>query len=745
MPCFNSHAPHRQFYTLESEEQRQLFDIIDDLRAHGLHGITYLPQIIICGDQSCGKSSVLEAISRVSFPKKENLCTRFVTEVILRRKPETENVVSIVAGANRSPQQQAELELFKRRMDNLSKFPDVYIEATAKMGLSPLSEVPKLSSGAKAFCQDILRIEVAGPQCSQLTLVDLPGLIHVRNKSQTAADIELVRSLVCQYMKNPRSIILAIITAKNDYANQIVLQHAKKHDPRENRTMGIITKPDTLLRNSESEKIINLAQNKEIQLKLGWHVLKNIDTGRADNGPHSSRDDQEQDWFEKSNFRTLSQNSRGISSLRQRLSSLLFKQIKAELPNVMKDIRKLKGLSEQQLKKLGPSRKSHAEQVNFLVGLTTSFRSLCEAACSGRYGQEIFGNPLSSEGKERHLRSHVEQEHRAFKKRLDEHGSAWKVIPNGALRDEKNENEITEDQAIERVIRLLDQSRGQELPGTYNPDLIGKLFHEYSEPWSLIVLAHISTIKTAIELFLKCVFSHLTTRPVADALLKHWIRPRLEERYSKTKGLLQEHLASLKTSPRTFNKEFSQQVAKLDAERNVSAVTASLLELFKSRPHLNARSIPLIVEAINKTARLEMDTSAAISIYNYMKGLYNTLIELFGDHVIWHIIDRGLLGGLETIFSPTDITGKMDVSMVRFIAAESDSRLKERDALEKKLHALQYGEDTIGPKLQSNAPGENPPHPLKLYAYWLIRARESHGLRRGEHRRIAIVLWPESI
>ncbi|MBE3042786.1 dynamin family protein, partial [Candidatus Bathyarchaeota archaeon] len=44
-----------------------------------------LPQIVVCGDQSSGKSSVLEAISGMAFPAKDNLCTRFATEVILRR------------------------------------------------------------------------------------------------------------------------------------------------------------------------------------------------------------------------------------------------------------------------------------------------------------------------------------------------------------------------------------------------------------------------------------------------------------------------------------------------------------------------------------------------------------------------------------------------------------------------------------------------------------------------------------
>ncbi len=79
-----------------------------------------------------------------------------------------------------------------------------------------------LSVGANAFTEDILRVEISGPTQPQLTIVDLPGLIHSHNKHQTEHDVELVTNLVAKYMANPRSIILAVVSAKNDFPNQIV-------------------------------------------------------------------------------------------------------------------------------------------------------------------------------------------------------------------------------------------------------------------------------------------------------------------------------------------------------------------------------------------------------------------------------------------------------------------------------------------------------------------------------------------
>ncbi len=129
---------------------------------------------------------------------------------------------------------------------------------------------------ARAFAADVLSIEICGPGLPQLTLVDLPGLIHSRNKAQSQADVDFTRKLVKEYISNERTIILAVISAKNDYANQIILEHCRDTDPAGNRTLGIIIKPGFLKRDSENEQNwINLALNTDVKFERGWHFLKN--------------------------------------------------------------------------------------------------------------------------------------------------------------------------------------------------------------------------------------------------------------------------------------------------------------------------------------------------------------------------------------------------------------------------------------------------------------------------------------
>ncbi len=119
-----------------------------------------------------------------------------------------------VPGKSRSSADQERLWQFRHEVSSLTDFVTLFEQAKDAMGL--------LSVGGNAFTEDILRVEISGPDQPQLTIVDLPGLIHSHNKHQTEHDVELVTNLVAKYMANPRSIILAVVSAKNDFPNQIV-------------------------------------------------------------------------------------------------------------------------------------------------------------------------------------------------------------------------------------------------------------------------------------------------------------------------------------------------------------------------------------------------------------------------------------------------------------------------------------------------------------------------------------------
>jgi hypothetical protein len=124
-----------------------------------------------------------------------------------------------VPGKGRSSTDQERLWTFRHEVSKYDDFVTLFEQAKSAMGLVSFNGN---TIGGNAFSEDILRVEISGPKQPQLTIVDLPGLIHSHNRLQTEHDVQLVTDLVEKYMKNPRSIVLAVVSAKNDFPNQIV-------------------------------------------------------------------------------------------------------------------------------------------------------------------------------------------------------------------------------------------------------------------------------------------------------------------------------------------------------------------------------------------------------------------------------------------------------------------------------------------------------------------------------------------
>ncbi|EXM13002.1 dynamin GTPase [Fusarium oxysporum f. sp. vasinfectum 25433] len=71
-----------------------------------------------------------------------------------------------------------------------------------------------------AFASDALHIKISRPIGLHLSVVDLPGLISVSNEEQSDGDVDAVRDMVASYLQNSRTIILSVLQASNDIANQ---------------------------------------------------------------------------------------------------------------------------------------------------------------------------------------------------------------------------------------------------------------------------------------------------------------------------------------------------------------------------------------------------------------------------------------------------------------------------------------------------------------------------------------------
>lgn len=258
---------------LQNEDMRTVLDAVDDLCAVGIDNIIPLPQIVACGDQSSGKSSLLEALTGIPFPRDTGLCTRFATQFILRRANEVSITVTIIPGPNRVDQDERErLEEFGRgKTFDPTKLGELIEEATQVMGLPPLTGRPE---DLRAFSHDVLSIAISGPDRPSLTLVDTPGLIKLKGKYQSEEDIKTIEALVRSYISQDSTTLLAVLSATYQYELQQIPSMITKNAAK--RTLGIVTKPDGPGPDNALEReYIELAQNQLLSLGHGWHVVKN--------------------------------------------------------------------------------------------------------------------------------------------------------------------------------------------------------------------------------------------------------------------------------------------------------------------------------------------------------------------------------------------------------------------------------------------------------------------------------------
>ena len=478
------------------------------------------------------------------------------------------------------------------------------------------------STQSRAFAKDILSVEIEGPQRPQLTLVDLPGLIQNETKGVTKADVELVKEITDYYIAQHRTICLAVVAATNDYANQGILTKVRDVDKEGERTLGIVTKPDRLDPGSGSESsFLSLARNGDVFFKLGWHVLKN----RSFEETASSfleRNLSETAYFRKSNFKILPKSDVGIDALRDRLSKLLFAHVKEELPKLREDLATAMIDSTSQLTTMGKSRATSQECKAYLVQLSLEYYEICKAAVDGHYEGHFFEqddeNSLAFDSpvSVRRLRSVVQYLNLQFSELLRERGHKYhidksgtaKVISDPSFKMPKSKigcpAKVTNSEALTWVHQVLLRTRGRELPGNYNPLLVGELFWEQSSYWHEIANQHLETVALLCSKFLEVVHAEKCSKDIRSRLWSSLIQDALKSRLEAASRELKLVMEDVKNYPINYNHYYTDTISKQRQSRNKTILAECVDQATSSYSHF--------ADGDSKT----VDTNLAIEKYS---------------------------------------------------------------------------------------------------------------------------------
>ena len=115
---------------------------------------------MVCGNQSAGKSSVLEALTEIPFPRSDTLCTRFATEITLRCAPSEALHIRIIPADTRSLAEQEKIKAFSETITDFTDLPTVMAKAMDMIGLAPDRSGDVL---IRTFARDVLSIKIEGP------------------------------------------------------------------------------------------------------------------------------------------------------------------------------------------------------------------------------------------------------------------------------------------------------------------------------------------------------------------------------------------------------------------------------------------------------------------------------------------------------------------------------------------------------------------------------------------------------
>lgn len=389
-----------------------------------------------------------------------------------------------------------------------------------------------------------------------------------------------------------RTIILAVISAKNDYANQVILKNCRKFDPKGARTLGVITKPDFLRPGTENERAwLDLAQNRDIYFELGWHILKN----RGDNQHQLAlveRNVKERLFLSTRGYKALPQSMKGIDSLRERLSQLLFGHLKRELPALKEELDSIAKNVCAELQFLGRSRTTLADQRSYLADLLGSAYEIVAMGVAGDYENAFFGGvnidmPIIGEANAR-FRAVVQHLNIEFTNCMHQRGHKYYIRGDSSTepptgQDEEPEQEtsnqrklrplkLTREEAIERVVQILKRSRGREIPGAFNPMLIGHLFLDQSEQWDAITQDHINTVAVTCKSFLLQVLNHSAAPEAKERLLSLAVQPALKGACEAAFNELKRIMEDKRRHPITYNHYFTDTLQKSQQERSARSI-----------------------------------------------------------------------------------------------------------------------------------------------------------------------------
>ncbi|KAI2776960.1 Dynamin central region-domain-containing protein [Daldinia loculata] len=348
-----------------------------------------LPQIVVVGSQSAGKSSVLENIvGRDFLPRGSGIVTRRPLILQLINVEEDPSEPDLQA-AYKSPTQARRSEWAEFHHTPGRRFTDF---ADVKREIE--NETSRVAGNNKGINRQPINLKIYSPHVLNLTLVDLPGLTKVPIGDQPADIEKQTRTLISEYIAKPNSIILAVSPANVDIVNSEALKLARHVDPLGRRTIGVLTKVDLM---DHGTNALDILSGRVYPLKLGFiGVVNRSQQDIQGNRPMEDALKAESEFFRHHPaYRTIAMRC-GTQYLAKTLNQTLMAHIRERLPDIKARLNTLMGQTQQELASYGDMHFSGKEHrgsmiLQLMTRFATSFISSIDGTSTDISTKELSG------------------------------------------------------------------------------------------------------------------------------------------------------------------------------------------------------------------------------------------------------------------------------------------------------------------------------------------------------------------
>ncbi|KAI9736866.1 MAG: hypothetical protein M1818_005917 [Claussenomyces sp. TS43310] len=591
-----------------------------------------------------------------------------------------------------------------------------------------------LEPGKSTFSDDLLSIELCGPEKQNLSVIDIPGIFRSPTQGVTTnGDMLRVRKMVDRQIREERTIILAVIPSNTDVATQEILEIAKKVDPAGVRTLGVLTKPDLVDRGGE-ENIMSLVEGKRNPLRLGYCMVRN--RGQSELGVDSAeRDRTEKNFFDTEPWSRLDKDRVGTSALQNRLQDILVDITRREFPKVQAQI--VHDLSDcrRRLADLGADRQSTDQQRRYLLEMSKKFQDITNFALDAYYSRDsIFNdNPalrLATLSVERNgeFSDQVDKLGHMIQFEADQGMSSdvhSQISPTqseiGSIRaespisctgltklDESSYQELSdlvqqdwdipepiEDGIIEWIGQEYRKARGFGL-ATIGPSILPTIWQEQSKKWEGLTMNYLADMIFYVHDFICQVLAHVCPDERIRSSLWSLLQELLLERYQRAV----EHVKFIieverSGTPLTTNHYFNDNLQKYRSRRLTTILEKNAENSYNRNGAPGGRVLTL--QQVQESLAMDNTEHTIQEIHDILASYYKVARKRFVDTVCMQGSDFHLLTGHVSplrIFGNAFVT-ELSAAQLDSIAGEDLSTKQLRKSLTNEIIALEKGKKLL--------------------------------------------------